>query len=74
MQQKGTTQLAAMSCISQLSEKIQARFPTKYYPQHAQRSSFVSDQIYGKYTRLNTDLMDFTSHVCVAGNIIIIQL
>ena len=68
VQHKESTQFAAMSCISQLSEKIQARFPTRYYPQYVQRFLFVADQICGKYTRLNSDLMDFSSDVHLAGN------
>ena len=67
VEHKETTQLAGMDCISELSEMIQSRFPTRYYPSYAQRSCFVADQLYGKYTKISTDVMDFSSDLYIAG-------
>ena len=62
-----SSQLTGMNCITELSEMIQSRFPTRYYPLYAQRSSFVADQLYGRYTKIDTDVMDFSSDLYIQG-------
>ncbi len=51
-----------MSCVSGLSEMLQNRFPTKTYPVHNQRGSYLEDEVCGKYTKIDLMVIDDTVH------------
>ena len=59
-----------MSCVSGLSEMLQARFPTRYYPvYYNQRCSYLAEQSSEKYTKLNMDTIE-DDCVFITGNVI----